>query len=500
MDIEGDENKSIINVEAIDNGSESIISIFEISSDSVAETQSQPLLEISDDNTSTSHPADHTDKLDFTIDVSGSSNKKLLEEHDDGSDKIEYLTPHIMSSSTPSLSLSSSSSSSSSSSDLPIDLSQVDTNEEEAAGIEISIIEDDDDDDDDEVSISSEGGGSSKSERQGMSPLILELMTPQANSSSDDVMIHESNVHGMSSPKIQTMERFGGGYDPKRIPSSVFEISKTTTPMEWSAASNESLFSIHVGNSSFSRDNLFAYNDSVAKSGELTKSGDELVMFSPCTVSVPTVELNRKSFEVENEFAGSAVVQNDGGGGMKEKTTKDTIKPPPPTTTADDTPSTTNKAPTAPLSSNSSSHSHQSDGSAASVRSFAFPVKKNKKCAWRSCYFSNCSWAFCYFRWSRCQCSWQSCYCSNCSWAFCYGWNCSKIRMCCHSSSILPGSMKSESARPDNEQLHPDSLGGGLNTSNSALKRWCPCFSWCSCRPAWCCSWPTYCCSTCCGS
>ncbi|XP_060958721.1 suppressor protein SRP40 isoform X8 [Cannabis sativa] len=334
MDIEGDENKSIINVEAIDNGSESIISIFEISSDSVAETQSQPLLEISDDNTSTSHPADHTDKLDFTIDVSGSSNKKLLEEHDDGSDKIEYLTPHIMSSSTPSLSLSSSSSTSSSSSDLPIDLSQVDTNEEEAAGIEISIIEDDDDDDD-EVSISSEGGGSSKSERQGMSPLILELMTPQANSSSDDVMIHESNVHGMSSPKIQTMERFGGGYDPKRIPSSVFEISKTTTPMEWSAASNESLFSIHVGNSSFSRDNLFAYNDSVAKSGELTKSG-------------------------------SAVVQNDGGGGMKEKTTKDTIKPPPPTTTADDTPSTTNKAPTAPLSSNSSSHSHQSDGSAAS--------------------------------------------------------------------------------------------------------------------------------------
>ncbi|KAF4396325.1 hypothetical protein G4B88_019125 [Cannabis sativa] len=489
MDIEGDENKSIINVEAIDNGSESIISIFEISSDSVAETQSQPLLEISDDNTSTSHPADHTDKLDFTIDVSGSSNKKLLEEHDDGSDKIEYLTPHIMSSSTPSLSLSSSSSTSSSSSDLPIDLSQVDTNEEEAAGIEISIIEDDDDDDD-EVSISSEGGGSSKSERQGMSPLILELMTPQANSSSDDVMIHESNVHGMSSPKIQTMERFGGGYDPKRIPSSVFEISKTTTPMEWSAASNESLFSIHVGNSSFSRDNLFAYNDSVAKSGELTKSGDELVMFSPCTVSVPTVGLNRKSFEVENEFAGSAVVQNDGGGGMKEKTTKDTIKPPPPTTTADDTPSTTNKAPTAPLSSNSSSHSHQSDGSAASVRSFAFPVKT------RSVHGDRATFPIVVGRSATLDGQGANVHGKAATVQIVAG----RSAMCFFLNVLLPGSMKSESARPDNEQLHPDSLGGGLNTSNSALKRWCPCFSWCSCRPAWCCSWPTYCCSTCCGS
>ncbi|KAG6526139.1 hypothetical protein ZIOFF_016116 [Zingiber officinale] len=34
--------------------------------------------------------------------------------------------------------------------------------------------------------------------------------------------------------------------DPNRIPTSVFARTKSSTPMEWSAASNESLFSIHV--------------------------------------------------------------------------------------------------------------------------------------------------------------------------------------------------------------------------------------------------------------
>uniref|UniRef100_A0A0D9WXU1 Uncharacterized protein n=1 Tax=Leersia perrieri TaxID=77586 RepID=A0A0D9WXU1_9ORYZ len=53
--------------------------------------------------------------------------------------------------------------------------------------------------------------------------------------------------------------------DPKRIPSSVFARSKSSTPTEWSVTSNESLFSINVGNASFSKDHLFLYG----KSGEL---------------------------------------------------------------------------------------------------------------------------------------------------------------------------------------------------------------------------------------
>lgn len=55
-------------------------------------------------------------------------------------------------------------------------------------------------------------------------------------------------------------------YDPNRIPSSIFA-SKPASPLEWSVASNESLFSIPVGNGSFSRDQFFMFY----KSGELYK-------------------------------------------------------------------------------------------------------------------------------------------------------------------------------------------------------------------------------------
>ncbi|XP_022133869.1 uncharacterized protein LOC111006315 [Momordica charantia] len=55
-----------------------------------------------------------------------------------------------------------------------------------------------------------------------------------------------------------------GNHDPNRIPVSIFS-GKPSNPMEWSTASNESLFSIHVGNNSFSRDHFNFFN----KSGEL---------------------------------------------------------------------------------------------------------------------------------------------------------------------------------------------------------------------------------------
>lgn len=69
----------------------------------------------------------------------------------------------------------------------------------------------------------------------------------------------EWSINGLSpkqSPPIQTMGRPGADYDPNRIPSSIFA-SKAASPMDWSVASNESLFSIGMGNNSF-------------KSGELT--------------------------------------------------------------------------------------------------------------------------------------------------------------------------------------------------------------------------------------
>ncbi|XP_042016715.1 hepatoma-derived growth factor-related protein 2-like [Salvia splendens] len=52
-------------------------------------------------------------------------------------------------------------------------------------------------------------------------------------------------------PPNQEMERSPSAY---RIPPSVFERNKSSAAGDWSAASNDSLFSIHVGNMSFTND------------------------------------------------------------------------------------------------------------------------------------------------------------------------------------------------------------------------------------------------------
>ncbi|KAG6523727.1 hypothetical protein ZIOFF_013604 [Zingiber officinale] len=74
----------------------------------------------------------------------------------------------------------------------------------------------------------------------------------------------------LSYPPIQMMWRSPDGADPNRIPSSIF--AGPSSPMEWSAASNESLFSIHGGNSSFTcRDHVTL----MEKSGELNLPAED---------------------------------------------------------------------------------------------------------------------------------------------------------------------------------------------------------------------------------
>ncbi|KAK4765988.1 hypothetical protein SAY87_007630 [Trapa incisa] len=77
------------------------------------------------------------------------------------------------------------------------------------------------------------------------------------------------------------------GYDPNRIPSSIFN-SRTTNPMDWSTTSNESLFSIHMGNNSFSRDHAVL----LYKSGELMKLDE---VFSVPTALPPLSEASTES-------------------------------------------------------------------------------------------------------------------------------------------------------------------------------------------------------------
>ncbi|KAF9671434.1 hypothetical protein SADUNF_Sadunf12G0047200 [Salix dunnii] len=73
-------------------------------------------------------------------------------------------------------------------------------------------------------------------------------------------------------PPTQVMERTADSNPSAacRIPSSVFARNKSNTPMEWSVASNESLFSIYMGTMSFTRD----HQNWLGKSGELGFPGD----------------------------------------------------------------------------------------------------------------------------------------------------------------------------------------------------------------------------------
>ncbi|XP_061984864.1 uncharacterized protein LOC133704126 isoform X2 [Populus nigra] len=128
---------------------------------------------------------------------------------------------------------------------------------------------------------------------------------------------HESLVYmsPTQSPPLQVMER-PGGYDPFRIPSSIFERNKGPAPMDWSVASNESLFSIHVGNNSFSRDHVLLLGD-LGLSGDIKQSG-ELIMFSPPPPKAMVATDNQSS-----DPALETCKQKGGANGISDNTTKD---------------------------------------------------------------------------------------------------------------------------------------------------------------------------------
>ncbi|CAJ2665795.1 unnamed protein product [Trifolium pratense] len=81
----------------------------------------------------------------------------------------------------------------------------------------------------------------------------------------------QSGIVTQSPPPQLMSPSPNSGYDPNRIPSSAFA-PKPTSPMDWSVQSNESLFSLHLGNYSFSREQFFAYK----YSGELPKNNDSV--------------------------------------------------------------------------------------------------------------------------------------------------------------------------------------------------------------------------------
>ncbi|XP_059642243.1 uncharacterized protein LOC132284177 isoform X2 [Cornus florida] len=161
----------------------------------------------------------------------------------------------------------------------------------------------------------------------------------------------EKDVPGSRSPELEhsnhdvpvstVMERPG---DSKyRIPSSVFARTKSTTPMEWSVASNESLFSIHMGNMSFSRDPMFLRSGELGMSGETFPSG-QFFSIPPNSPPIDETTNNGKRSEAAAVGTMKEVIRE----GSEDQSRK--------------------KSPLAP------SISHRSDESSASVKSFAFPI------------------------------------------------------------------------------------------------------------------------------
>ncbi|XP_044485168.1 uncharacterized protein LOC123210761 [Mangifera indica] len=97
-----------------------------------------------------------------------------------------------------------------------------------------------------------------------------------------------NNELATESPPAQVMERTdeddNDSADPNRIPPHVFARTQSNNPAEWSIASNESLFSIHMGNMSFTRDQL----SWMGKSGELGSAGD--IQWSGPLIDLPSME------------------------------------------------------------------------------------------------------------------------------------------------------------------------------------------------------------------
>ncbi|KAJ0096140.1 hypothetical protein Patl1_16684 [Pistacia atlantica] len=322
--------------------------------------------------------------------------------------------------------------------------------------------------------VSSTGNSSRSKELDSGSPV------PSSTSPASQVT-HESSIYDLpstQSPPLQVMDR-SGGYDPLRIPSTVFE-RKSSTPLDWSAASNESLFSLHIGNNSFSKDHVFMLGGEVLKSGELSKSG-EFVTFSPISPA-PVEETEGKSQELEKS---EEIGESD-----------DSIKVSTIDTAVDQSMEKGPPAKGARSSFNFSTHSNES------ARSFAFPIVENnnnesagvaspccrscrgKRCAWPSCYSSDCSCTFCYCSLPSCYLLWPSCYCSDCSWAFCHCWNCSLKKMVLslfHSYHmfILTEGPGGSSAKPEVEKNPNKQLADKIASTSSA----CCCVTCSSCHP-----------------
>ncbi|CAD5177315.1 uncharacterized protein LOC135640990 [Musa acuminata AAA Group] len=156
---------------------------------------------------------------------------------------------------------------------------------------------------------------------------------------------NSGNAGTKQSPPVQSMYR-SDVPDPNRIPSSVFARTKSTTPMEWSVASNESLFSIHMG-----------------KSGDLTGLyGSQLDGYPPISPMADITPTKRR--------AGPGLQQTVEYGAANDEAMKDDVLK----TTIEENAENDKSRATDGIRHSDSTSQFSDGGSVNSYRSFAFPI------------------------------------------------------------------------------------------------------------------------------
>ncbi|MCD7463369.1 hypothetical protein HAX54_050429 [Datura stramonium] len=256
--------------------------------------------------------------------------------------------------------------------------------------------------------------------------------TSQVSDTTDESLL--STVSITKYPSIQIMER-QGTYDPNRVPSSIFR-SNSSTPNEWSAASDESLFSINVSLSMDHEDPRKSEElprwVELDRYEEISKSG-ELINFRQS--AAVKEEHTEKSLDTkEGAIDGNNLIE---AGGQhkpikKEQYFEEEIK----------LGGKRDYSTAVGHSEGAYNAIHHSDGT---DKSLAFPIDiksaepfchalyyTRKKSRWPLCFYSYCSCRSCCFKWPSCWCECSGCLsCKWLSWCCCFHKWPSKQGCCC---------------------------------------------------------------------
>lgn len=145
----------------------------------------------------------------------------------------------------------------------------------------------------------------SSSESSDKSEVDNNFVLPTSTDEVNNLSNSQKDMSPIASPPLQVMDR-SGSYNASIIPSSIFETN--ANPSEWSIASNDSLFSIQIGQPSFSREKAFMYGE-LCLSMELTKSGElnnqepsvilQKIGTTENNVAVEEIDTSIKSADVE---------------------------------------------------------------------------------------------------------------------------------------------------------------------------------------------------------